>query len=138
MLNAPVGINGLRADVIECWKIFPCKCGICPEDIFVFARSGVTRGHSFMKFLRSFFNERSRFKIFHEFFSMKCRRRSFPLKVASTWNSLLDDIVAPETLESFKRAIRCSFSDNLFNFVWLVLLRYFVRIFICLLNCSFV
>ena len=35
----------LRADVIKCWKLFHSKCGICPEDIFVLARSGITRGH---------------------------------------------------------------------------------------------
>ena len=37
----------LRADVIKCWKIFRSKSEICPEDIFVFARSGITRGHRY-------------------------------------------------------------------------------------------
>ena len=45
----------LRADVIKYWKIFHRKCGMCPEDKFVSARSGITRGH--------------RFKISHDIFS---------------------------------------------------------------------
>ena len=73
--------------------IFHSKCEICPEDIFVLASRGVTRGH--------------RFKIVHERFSLDCRRRSFALRVASTWNSLPVAVAAPETLGSFKRAIRC-------------------------------
>ena len=47
----------LRADIIKCWKILHIQCGIYPEDIFVLARSGITRGHSF--------------KISHEIFALR-------------------------------------------------------------------
>ena len=56
----------LRADLIKCWKIFCSKCGICPEVIFVLARSGIIRGH--------------RFKLDHERFSLDFRRRLFALR----------------------------------------------------------
>ena len=93
----------LRADVIKCWKIFDSNCGICPEDIFVLARSGITRGH--------------RFKIFHERFSLDCRRRSLALWVTSTWNSLPDDVVARGNLRSFRKVICCCLNEELFHFV---------------------
>ena len=102
----------LRADVIKCWKIFHSKCGICPQDIFVLARSGITHGQ--------------RFKITRTFFLMDSMLRSFALRVASTWNSLSDDVVVLETLGSFERAIRCCLNEKLFHFIHLVLLRYFV------------
>ena len=57
----------LRADVNECWKILYNICGICQEDIFVLAQSGITRSH--------------RFKIAYEHSSMDCRRRSIALRV---------------------------------------------------------
>ena len=63
--------------------IFYSKCEICPEDIFVLARRNSFCGH--------------RSKISHENFSLDCRWRSFTLRVASTWNSLPDDVVALET-----------------------------------------
>ena len=86
----------LRADVIKWWKIFHSTHGICPEDIFVLNRSSITRDH--------------RFKIVHECFPLEWRRRSFALRVASTWNSLPED-VAYETFWSFKTT--CSFSFTL-------------------------
>ena len=88
----------LRADVIKCWKIFQSKCEISPEDIFVTARSGITRGNYFM--------------VDHECFSLDCRRRSIALRVAHTWNSLPDNVVALETLISFKKAIRCCLNEK--------------------------
>ena len=66
------------------------------------AWSGNASGHSF--------------KIAHEIFKMDCKRRSFALRVASTWNSLPDDVVALETLGSFKKAIRCCLNEKLFRF----------------------
>ena len=72
--------------------MFHSKCGICPEDIFVLAQSGITRGHCF--------------KIVHERFSLDRGRRSFALRVASTWNSLPDhNVVALETLGSFDSGV---------------------------------
>ena len=37
----------LVADVIKGWKIIHSKYGMCPEDIFVIARSSITRGYRF-------------------------------------------------------------------------------------------
>ena len=91
----------LRADVIKCWKIFHNKCGLYPEDIFILARISFTRGHSF--------------KIVHERLSQDWKRRSLSLRVASTWNSLPDDVVALETLGSFKRDIRCCLNKKKFT-----------------------
>ena len=61
------------------------------EDIFVLARRDIIRGH--------------RFKNVRERFSLECRRKSFALRVASIWNSLRDDVVARETVGTFKRSI---------------------------------
>ena len=85
----------LRADVIKCW--------VSPQVIIVLAWSGITRGH--------------RFKIVNEYFSLDCKRRSFVLSVASTWNSLPDNVVARETLGSFKRTISCHLNEKLLHFV---------------------
>ena len=83
-----------------------------------FSRSGIIRSH--------------RFKIDYEHFSMECRQSSFVLRVASTWNSSPDDVVAHETVQSFKSAIRSGLNEKLFHFgllryfVWLLLLAFSV------------
>ena len=110
----------LIADVIKCWKIFHSKCGICTEDIFVLARSGITHG--------------LRFKIV----SLFCRRRLFSVRVAYTWTSLPNDVVALDSLGSFKRTILCCLNKKLFHFVQLALCMYFVLLFTRLLYCYFV
>ena len=37
----------MRADILKCWKIFHGKCGIDPEELFVPATGGTTRGHRY-------------------------------------------------------------------------------------------
>ena len=68
---------------------------------------------------------------YHEFLSMDYRRRAFALTVASTWNSLTDNVVALETLGNFKRADWKIVSFDLACFV-----RYFVWLFTSLICCS--
>ena len=60
----------LSADIIKYWKISHSKCGICPEVIFVLARSSITRGH--------------RFTIVHEIFSMDCSGSCIYLEFLTT------------------------------------------------------
>ena len=48
------------------------------------------------------------------------------MRIVSTWKSLPDDVVAHETLGSFKRAIRCCVNEKLFSFR----LACFVKIFL--------
>ena len=89
-----------------------CKCGICSEDIIVLDWSGITRDHIF--------------EIAYEICTMNSGWMLFALRVASTWNSLPDDVVGLEALGNFMRAIRCSLNGKWFNFLKLILLRYFV------------
>ena len=102
----------LGADLIKYWKIFHSKCGICSGDIIVLIWSCITRNH--------------RLKNDHEHFSLDCRRRSLALRVASTWNSLPDDVVVLETLGSFKRAVCCFLNEKCVSFHLSPSLRYFV------------
>ena len=62
---------------------------------------------------------------------MDCRRRSFALGVACTWNSLPEDVVAPETLGSFERIVRCCWNEKLF----FIRLACFVKIFCLIIAC---
>ena len=92
----------LRADLIKYWKIFHGKCCIEPEDIFVLAPQVQTRGH--------------RFKLAHVPRSLECRRRFFSLRMVSTWNSLPDEVVGLESVDSFKRSIHVFLGQQLFDF----------------------
>ena len=92
----------LRADIIKCWKIFHGKCGVDPEELFVLAEGGTTRGH--------------RYKVAHVHSTMECRRRSFSLRIVNLWNGLPDDVVALESVGSFKSAIHVYLGERLFAF----------------------
>lgn len=93
----------IRADLLKCWKIFHGKCGVEPRDIFSLPPLTVTRGH--------------RFKIAHSFCSTEMRRRFFSLRCVSVWNSLPDDVVSLESIESFKSALHNSLGPLLYEFV---------------------
>ena len=92
----------LRADIIKCWKIFHGKCGVDPDELFVLAEGGITRGH--------------RYKVAHVYSSMECRRRSFALRIINLWNGLPDDVVALDTVGCFKSAIHAYLGERLFEF----------------------
>ena len=92
----------LRADLIKYWKIFHGKCCIDPEDLFVLAPQVQTRGH--------------RFKLAHVPRSLECRRRFFSLRRVSAWNSLPDEVVGLESVDSFKRSIHVFLGQQLFDF----------------------
>ena len=92
----------LRADIIKCWKIFHGKCGLDPEELFVLVDGRITRGH--------------RYKVAHVYSSIECRRRSFSLRIANLWNCLPDDVVALESVESFKSALHICLGERLFEF----------------------
>ena len=93
----------IRADLIKCWKIFHGKCGLKPRNMFNLPPLQGTRGH--------------RFKIAHSFCTTEMRRHFFSLRCVSVWNSLSDDVVSLETIESFKSALHNSLGSLLFEYV---------------------
>ena len=92
----------LRADLIKYWKIFHSKSVICPEDIFVLPSSSSTRGH--------------RYKLAHVCCSLECRKRFFSIRRVVIWNSLSDEVVGLDSLDSFKRALHVFLGPKLFEF----------------------
>jgi len=98
-----VGGRLLRADIIKYWKIFHGKSGIIPSDLFTMAPAVGTRGH--------------RFKVAHVRCHVECRKRFFALRCVDLWNSLPDQVVALDTVESFKRGIHGCLGELLYEFV---------------------
>lgn len=92
----------LRADLLKYWKIFHDECGISPEEIFTPPPSLATRGH--------------RFKIHHTHSTTEARRRFFSLRCVSIWNSLPDQVVALESISSFKTALHHHLGPILYQF----------------------
>lgn len=93
----------LRADMLKCWKIFHGKCGLRPEDIFAVAPPIGTRGH--------------RYKTTYSVCSTESRRRFFSHRCVGVWNSLPDDVVALESLQSFKSALHRTLGPLLYEYV---------------------
>lgn len=92
----------LRADMIQCWKIFHGKCSIASGDLFLMAPPTGTRGHMF--------------KISHVRAQTDVRRRSFSMRVVSTWNSLPDYVVSETDFRRFKIKLADALGDQLYEF----------------------
>ena len=92
----------LRADLIKVWKIFQGKSSISPNDIFSISPLINTRGHCL--------------KLSHERCRLAARQRFFSVRVVSLWNSLSEEVVLSETVESFKRGLHRSLGSVLFSF----------------------
>ena len=92
----------LRHDLINYWKIFHSKSSILPEDIFVLAPQGRTRGHCY--------------KVAHMPCSTEAKRRSFGRRCVTVWNGLPAEVVEIESLDAFKRALHSVLGQELFKF----------------------
>ena len=78
----------LRGDLIMVWRIFNGECAIRPDDIFIMETSNRTRGHSL--------------KIFLPRWRLDIRSRFFSVRIIHHWNSLSEDTVSSQSLETFK------------------------------------
>ena len=92
----------LRADLIQCWKIFHGKCSVASEDLFLMAPPTGTRGH--------------RFKVCHTRAQTDVRKRSFSMRVVSTWNSLPDCAVSEIDYRCFKTKLADALGEQLYEF----------------------
>ena len=93
----------LRADMIQCWKVFHGKCAVSPTDLFTLAAQSGTRGH--------------RFKVFHPRSRTDVRRRSFAVRCVESWNSLPDHVVAEPSYKAFKTALADALGNRLFDYM---------------------
>lgn len=92
----------LRADLIQCWKIFHAQCTIDPTALFALAPRTGTRGH--------------RFKISHVRAQTDLRNRSFSARCVESWNSLPDRVVAASDLNAFKSMLVDSLGEALYSY----------------------
>ena len=91
----------LRADLILVWKIM---AGLCPSLNALFERvaHGRTRGHSR--------------KIFKPRHSTDVRSRFFSLRVIDLWNSLPEEVVSVQSVQTFKRLLEHCLGPRLFEY----------------------
>ena len=92
----------LRADLIQCWKIFHGKCSVSPTDVFSLAPQSGTRGH--------------RFKVCHPRSSTATRQRYFSVRCVQPWNTLPDRVVAEPSYRTFKALLADALGDSLFDY----------------------
>ena len=93
----------LRADLIQCWKIFHGVSCIDVSDIFLLTPRRGTRGHCY--------------KIFTPTVQTDVRKRFFNVRCVSVWNSLPQYVVSASSLSSFKKLLENSLGDVLFEYV---------------------
>ena len=93
----------MRADLIQCWKIFNGKSHISPTDLFQLAPQRGTRGHCY--------------KIFLPTSCTDIRKRSFNVRSIPVWNALTQHTVTAPSLASFKKRLAESLGDRLFEYV---------------------
>ena len=91
----------LRADMIQCWKMFQGKCAVAPSDLFSLAPQSGTRGH--------------RFKVCHVRPNTDVRQRSFSMRCVRRWNSLPDQVVAETDFKTFKVLLADALGDALYG-----------------------
>ena len=92
----------LRADVIQCWKLFHGKCAVEPTDLFTLAPRIGTRGH--------------KFKVNHIRAQTDVHKRSFSVRCAELWNSLPDRVVSEDNLQTFKLMLNDALGEALFEY----------------------
>ena len=92
----------LRADMIQCWKMFHAKCAVSPTDLFTLAPQSATRGH--------------RFKVCHPRPQSDVRKRSFSVRCVGYWNALPDCVVMETDYKTFKVLLAETLGDALYDF----------------------
>ena len=92
----------IRADMIQCWKIFNGKSCIRPDELFDCPPQDRTRGH--------------RYRIFPTLTHTDIRKRSFSVRCITLWNTLPEEVVCAADLNSFKRLLREHVQDSLFAY----------------------
>jgi len=93
----------LRADLIQCWKIFNSKSCLSPDDVFDSPPQNRTRGHCF--------------KIFPMCSRTDVRKRSFSVRCIPVWNSLPESVVCAPDVSSFKTMLETCVLDGLYAYV---------------------
>ena len=93
----------IRADLIQCWKIFNGKSHIAVDDLFELAPQHGTRGHCF--------------KIFMPTTHTDVRKRFFNVRCIPVWNALPQHVVSAPTLPRFKKLLAEALGDTLFDYV---------------------
>ena len=92
----------LRGDLIQVWKIMSGSCpslsGLFESVIYNYC----TRGHSK--------------KIFKPRHSTDVRSRFFSIRVIDLWNSLPEEVVSAQSIQSFKRLLEIHLGPSLFEF----------------------
>ena len=92
----------VRADMVQCWKVFHGKCAVTPSDLFVLAPQSGTRGH--------------RYKVCHPRPQTDTRQRSFSVRCVGLWNSLPDQLVAETNYKTFKVLLADALGDSLYDY----------------------
>ena len=103
----------LRADLIQCWKIFNGHSCISPADIFQQPYQNRTRGHCY--------------KIFPPVTNTDIRKRFFTIRCIHVWNSLPASTVCASSLTVFKNHLHHDIREALYAYAeWLCTLRHVI------------
>ena len=94
----------VRADLLQCWKMFHGKSCISPDELFDRPPQDRTRGHCYI--------------IFSTFTHTDIRKRFFSVRCVPIWNSLPADVVCAHSLNKFKGLLEVHAHDRLFAYVW--------------------
>ena len=92
----------LRADLIQCWKIFNGHSCISPADIFQQPYQNRTRGHCY--------------KIFPPVTNTDIRKRFFTIRCIHVWNSLPASTVCASSLTVFKNHLHHDIREALYAY----------------------
>ena len=92
----------IRADIIQCWKMFHAQCTVDPTTMFTLAPQSGTRGH--------------RFKLCHVRAQTDVRKRSFSVRCVELWNSLPDRVVAETDYKTFKNLLADTLCEMLYSY----------------------
>lgn len=92
----------IRADLIQCYKIFNNLSPLAPSDLFILAPQAGTRGH-----LHKIFVMRS---------ATEARRRFFSSRVVNMWNSLPESVVTSSSLSQFKAGLLACNQDAMYSY----------------------
>ena len=93
----------MRADLIQCWKMFNGKSCIRPEELFERPPQTRTRGHCY--------------RIFPTCTHSDIRKRFFSVRCINAWNALPAEVVCSTNLSSFKKMLELYVHDSLFAYV---------------------
>ena len=93
----------LRADLIQCWKIFNGKSCIAPNELFDLPPQTRTRGHCH--------------KMFQPSTRTDVRKRFFAVRCIQVWNDLPAFAVCAPNLSNFKGKLETCLHDKLYAYV---------------------